>query len=102
MEKLISHSWRGNVRELRNVIRRGVLLTNSNIITSIDIPDEINVSQNESNKESNSISEIKNDIEKELILKAIHDAKGNKMQAAKTLNMNERTLYRKIKKLGIN
>jgi two-component system response regulator HydG len=102
MEKLISHSWRGNVRELRNVIRRGVLLTNGNIITSIDIPDEINVTQNESNKESNSISEIKNDIEKELILKAIQDANGNKMQAAKTLNMNERTLYRKIKKLGIN
>lgn len=37
MEKLISHSWHGNVRELRNVIRRSVLLSKSEIINTIDL-----------------------------------------------------------------
>lgn len=101
MEKLISHSWNGNVRELRNIIRRSVLLSKQEIIDSIEIPDEIRILSQETLK-SNSISEIKDDIERDIILKAIQDANGNKILAAKNLNMNERTFYRKIKNLGIS
>lgn len=101
MDKLISHSWNGNVRELRNIIRRNVLLSKSDIINSIDIPDMINFTAPEIVTDKSSISEIKNDFERDVILKAIRDAKGNKVQAAKALNMNERTFYRKIKNLGI-
>jgi two-component system response regulator AtoC len=102
MEKLVSHSWHGNVRELRNVIRRSVLLSKGEIISTIEIPDEIKFSSQESSSGSTSISDIKNDLEKDLILKAIKDAGGNKTKAAKILDMNERTFYRKIKNLGIN
>lgn len=101
MEKLISHSWHGNVRELRNVIRRSVLLSKGEIINTIDIPDDIKFTSPETISNNTSISEIKSEIEKDIILKAIKDANGNKTQAAKILNMNERTLYRKIKSLGI-
>ncbi|MDQ3019358.1 MAG: sigma-54 dependent transcriptional regulator [Bacteroidota bacterium] len=102
MDKLTSHSWLGNVRELRNVIRRGVLLCKSDIITLLDIPDDIKVTSPSSGSASGTISGISKEIEKEMILKAIQDANGNKTQAAKILNMNERTFYRKIKNLGIS
>jgi DNA-binding NtrC family response regulator len=105
IDKLIAHPWPGNVRELRNVIRRAVLLTHGDIINSIDIPDEIiNTTNNWQDGYSipASISDSTNMLERELIIKALKDTRGNKSQAAKILNMNERTLYRRIKKLGIN
>ncbi len=101
MEKLISHSWNGNVRELRNIIRRSVLLSKAEIIDSIEIPDEIRFLSQETVK-TTSISEMKDEMEKDIILKAIQEANGNKILAAKNLNMNERTFYRKIKNLGIS
>lgn len=101
MEKLMSHSWNGNVRELRNIIRRSVLMSKAEIIDSIDIPDDIRFLAQETAK-TTSISEIKDELEKDIILKAIQDANGSKILAAKNLNMNERTFYRKIKNLGIN
>jgi len=101
MEKLISHTWHGNVRELRNVIRRSVLMSKGEIINSIDIPDVIKFSSQESVSSNPSISSIKDELERDLILKAIKDAGGNKTKAAKILDMNERTFYRKIKSLGI-
>jgi DNA-binding NtrC family response regulator len=102
MEKLISHTWHGNVRELRNVIRRSVLMSKGDIINSIDIPDVIKLTSQESLSSNPSISSIKDELEKDLILKAIKDAGGNKTKAAKILDMNERTFYRKIKSLGIS
>jgi len=101
MEKLVSHSWFGNVRELRNVIRRGVLLNKGDEIKSIDIPDEIKFNNSDVSESKLSYSDAKQDAEKELILDALKEAGDNKTIAAKILNMNERTLYRKLKKLGI-
>ena len=102
MEKLINHTWQGNVRELRNVIRRAVLLSKGETITSIDIPDEINYQTSYSTQAPASISGITKEIEKEMIMKAIQEANGNKSKAAMILNMNERTFYRKLKNLGIS
>ncbi|MFI5144863.1 MAG: sigma-54-dependent transcriptional regulator [Ignavibacteria bacterium] len=104
LEKILCHPWPGNARELRNVIRRAVLLTHGEIITSVDIPDEIiNISyvNSDGNSKPASISDSTSLLEKELIIKALNEAGGNKSKAAKILNMNERTLYRRIKKLGI-
>jgi DNA-binding NtrC family response regulator len=102
MEKLVNHTWQGNVRELRNVIRRAVLLSKSEIITSLDIPDEINNQTTFSAQSPASISGITKEIEREMIIKAIQEANGNKSKAATILNMNERTFYRKLKNLGIS
>jgi DNA-binding NtrC family response regulator len=101
LEKLLSHSWNGNVRELRNIIRRSVLLTKGETIDSLDIPDDILFSNPDFVTYNTSISGMKNEIEKEMILRAIQTSGGNKSLAARNLNMNERTFYRKIKSLGI-
>jgi len=102
MEKLVNHTWQGNVRELRNVIRRAVLLSKGETITSIEIPNDINYQTSSPVQSTASISGITKEIEKDMIIKAIQEANGNKSKAAMILNMNERTFYRKIKNLGIN
>jgi two-component system response regulator HydG len=105
MEKLVNHSWPGNVRELRNVIRRSVLLSLTSVINTIQIPDEIfRTPQAETVSAENDKFSIKHStkaVEKELIIKALNESGGNKSKAAKILNMNERTFYRRLKSLGI-
>lgn len=104
MEKLMNHSWPGNVRELRNVIRRSVLLSLTSVINTIQIPDDImRMPQQESAVENDkfSIKHSTKAVEKELIIKALNESGGNKSKAAKILNMNERTFYRRLKSLGI-
>ncbi|MCY7362060.1 MAG: sigma-54 dependent transcriptional regulator, partial [Ignavibacteria bacterium] len=105
-KKLINHTWFGNVRELRNVIRRAVLLSKDEIITKIDIPDDIKYKNNGPESESEfsvmPVTGFTDELEKELILKAITASGGNNSRAAKSLNIKERTFYRKLKKYGIN
>lgn len=107
MNKILEHRWPGNVRELKNSIRRAVLLTSGNIMERINITDEISYSRTEmkptfADEESTSLEDVTKKAEKDAILKAIDEAGGNKSKAAKMLNMNERTFYRKLKNLGIN
>ncbi|MEO7358560.1 MAG: sigma-54 dependent transcriptional regulator [Ignavibacteria bacterium] len=103
MDKLTNHTWPGNVRELRNVMRRCILLAKGDLVESIDIPDEIrslNIKKPAIPTDS-AISDAMKDVEREMIMKAIQDAEGNKTLAAKILNMNVRTFYRKLKVLDI-
>ncbi len=104
MEQINLHSWPGNVRELRNVIRRAVLLTNGEIIETINISNQITNSAKPDilpEKELSTFESSTKLVEKEIIMKALTESGGNKSKAAKILNMNERTFYRKLKNLGI-
>lgn len=106
MNKILNHKWPGNVRELRNAIRRAVLLTPGNSMERINITDEIENSLqrnvNVTDNENVSFIDITKKAEKDAIIRAIEEANGNKSKAAKLLNINERTFYRKLKSLGIN
>jgi DNA-binding NtrC family response regulator len=107
MNKIISNSWPGNVRELRNAIRRSVLLTSGRVLEQINITDKIGAPKSSylsfGNDEKNvSFEDVTKNAERDAIMKAIDEADGNKSKAAKLLNMNERTFYRKLKNLGIN
>lgn len=99
MKELMDYDWPGNVRELRNVMRRAILMAGNDIITNIQIPKEINYHlENESEGMiTNNLEDSKKNIEKEFIINALKETGGNKSKAAKLLNMNERTFYRKLK-----
>ncbi|MEO8446863.1 MAG: sigma 54-interacting transcriptional regulator, partial [bacterium] len=101
LDQLVNHSWPGNVRELRNVMRRAVLMAKNDKIVSITIPDDISTHIPKHDDLNLSMNNYTKSIEKDLILKAMEDANGNKSKAAKLLNINERTFYRKLKSLGI-
>lgn len=101
--KLTEYSWPGNVRELRNLIRRAVLLSRDNVIKTINFPFE----SNEKNFEhvENTVKSFEHsakNAEREIIVRALEQNGGNKTKTAKMLNMNLRTLYRKINMLKIN
>lgn len=102
---LLSYSWPGNVRELKNVVRRAVLLCQAEYITTDDLDINTNTihitSQSPSAEAPNSLEDATKQVERELILKALEQTGGNKIKAAKLLQMNRKTLYRKLKSLGI-
>lgn len=107
MKALISHSWPGNIRELRNIVRKAVLLTSDELVTEVDLPIEVPVSSVKEGQESisltetSSIEDVTNQVEKELILKALKQTNNNKVKAAEILKINRKTLYRKMKSLGL-
>lgn len=99
MKELMDYDWPGNVRELRNVMRRAILMAGNEVITNIQIPKEINyhLDSDSDGMITNNLEDSKKNIEKEFILNALKETGGNKSKAAKILNMNERTFYRKLK-----
>jgi DNA-binding NtrC family response regulator len=106
MKQIMSYNWPGNVRELRNIIRRAVLMSQGEAVEYVPIPEESIEFKEELNpseilKEKSSLDNYTKKFERDLIMKALQEAGGNKTKAAKILNMNERTFYRKIKNLGL-
>ncbi len=92
-EAFKNYAWPGNLRELKNVIKRSVLLTNSQLIPLEVIPREVLFSAN-TKKETVDFSKESN--EKQLILNALKEADFNKTKAAKLLNITRKTLYNKL------
>ena len=92
--------WPGNLRELRNVIRRCVLFAEGDIIEVEDLP--VYLEQTEKPAESaNKDYALRPGNEKEQIEAALAKARGNKTVAAKLLQVDRKTLYNKMHQLGI-
>ncbi len=87
-----SYNWPGNLRELKNVIKRAVLLSSTPYIPLDVIPRE--VFSGTYVKKPKDFSKANN--EKQLILSALEEASYNKSKAAKLLNITRKTLYNKI------
>lgn len=89
---LNEHCWKGNVRELRNVIERTVIIANNDILSADLLQFDF---YNEILEESSQTLDLA-DIENRYIRKALHQTNGNKTEAAKLLGIGLSTLYRKI------
>lgn len=89
---MMNYSWPGNIRELKNMIERIVVLSASPQIQLSSLPDDIRSSASPSLIGSEKLS----DMERDHITRALRDCKGNKSLAAKKLGISRRTLYRKI------
>lgn len=95
MELLENYHWPGNVRELKQCIESTIVLTDSNIIRSEDLP--IKVKSPESNQALRPIplSGTKKEMERELILKTLEE-EGNRTRTAKRLGISLRTLQTRL------
>lgn len=98
MYRLRSHPWPGNVRELQNRIKRAVLLAEGPLLELADL--EMNKQADDTIPVSApTISPLKDEkAERENIINALAACYGHREQAAKLLNVNPATLYRKMKK----
>ena len=99
LENLKQHRWDGNLRELRNVIRRATLFAENQDITVDNLPVLTNRTQ-KSNDENDMA--LRPGDEKEQILAALRKARGNKTVAAKLLEVDRKTLYNKMHLYGID
>jgi two-component system response regulator PilR (NtrC family) len=116
MQVLMDYDFPGNVRELENIIERGVALESSNII----LPESFALSAHRSEKQSKGggdplfqavsskeelfergLEEVINDLEKRIICFALEKSNHSKMRAAELLGISFRSLRYKVKKYGI-
>lgn len=104
MRMFLGFPWKGNVRELENVIERTVLLTEKEEITPADLPNEI-LGYTTDTKEIPELTEagididaIIGDIEKKYLLKALEKSGGVKKEAAKLLNLSFRSFRHRLSK----
>ncbi|MBI9011189.1 MAG: sigma 54-interacting transcriptional regulator [Clostridiales bacterium] len=104
LEMLCNYHWEGNIRELKNIIERMVILSNNNGLVEISdrfLPDVIrNMAIRMKVGPSYSLTDLLEKTEKEAILEALSQSK-SKADAAKLLKIPRSTLYFKMDKYGI-
>lgn len=100
-EILLMHPWEGNVRELRNVCERLVVLNRKGIISSEDLNLLISAKASATVAKANSLELEVDSFQKENIIKALKKCNNDKNLAAEILGMSRSTLWRKIKKYNI-
>lgn len=96
IEALKQHSWKGNIRELKNVIERSVILTDNTELTIDSLPIELQ-QYNSNNFKQKTLSAFGlASAEKIHIQKVLNYTNGNKTETARLLNIAVTTLYRKL------
>jgi two-component system response regulator HydG len=102
MELLLQYDWPGNLRELKNVIKRMVLLTTGDTADIETLPDEMIIAVHKEPRPLGTDLKAINEInEKALILETLLKVKYNKSKAAKILNIDRKTLYSKMERYEI-
>jgi DNA-binding NtrC family response regulator len=103
LDKLVSYSWPGNIRELQNVIERVFALSQSNEITLADLPSPI-AGFEMRQFDFHELDELPTleEMERSLIGTALRKSQGNKNEAARLLAIDRQRLYRKIEKYGLD
>lgn len=98
LQVLMGYHWYGNARELRNVIERAVVLCESDVITIKDLSEKI---KREDNYQGSRLRDALNYFERKFILERLSQYNWSKDETAKELDIDLATLYRKMKRLGI-
>ena len=99
MRVLMSLPWKGNTRELDNILERAMILGNGEWITPADLPgQEVSTPEQSLEEDLNKALEV---YERSHIEKTLENTSGDKKRAAELLGMSISTLYRKIERLGI-
>src|SRR5579863_6162583 len=96
MARLISYDWPGNVRELENAIERAVALSSGPLLHVADLPSNLQHGVGERAPQNDELLPL-DEMERRAILRALREAGGDKLAAARLLGIGKTTLYRKLK-----
>src|SRR5437899_6483306 len=104
-QKLLDYSWPGNVRELQNAIEYAVVLARQGVIGIKELPAEIQLPPALQQAELGGLPrkgvQTLDDLERQAILQALAESRGNKKKAAELLGIQRPTLYNKMKRYAI-
>src|ERR1700739_4959856 len=104
MDIFMSHTWPGNIRELRNVLERSAIMCEKDLITRACLPDEFGKSATKSPSDLSAlkfpIGTTVDAMERELILQTLQATGNNKTRAAELLGVSLKTLHNKLKEYG--
>jgi len=109
MAALSAYDWPGNVRELRNAVERSLLSCRGDVIASDDLPDKVRGAAGGARARTGGLAQLHGrdldawleDGEREMITAALVACGGVQAQAARRLGISERSLWHRLKKLGI-
>jgi DNA-binding NtrC family response regulator len=109
LQMLMVFSWPGNIRELKNIIESAAVIAENGYIEPAQLPAKI-TGQFNNNSGANEISlpvnlpldERLNEIEKSMIIEALRKTGGVQIRATELLGINQRSLWHRIKKHGID
>jgi two-component system, NtrC family, response regulator AtoC len=108
IQAITGYSWPGNVRELMNTIERAVVLTETGVIEPANLPANLagvmkeHLVHDPNSPGSLSIDKRLDEIEKGLIIEALTRTGGVQVKAAELLGINQRSMWHRIKKYGID
>lgn len=100
LELMKSYRWPGNVRQLRNVIERALIVTRGPLIGVADLPAELRRGGAASGAFEIRLGASLDEVERELIKRTIEYAGGNKSRAAEILGVSLKTLYNRLERYG--
>ena len=102
MRAIINHEWKGEVRELENIIERAVIFCKGDLITLQELPLSFKPKSDSSDfSYSGSLDDSVRKFERDFILRALENNDNNKEKTADALKVGLSTLYRKLKELDI-
>jgi Nif-specific regulatory protein len=102
IDMLTSYHWPGNVRELENVIERAVLLSQDDVLHGHHLPPTLQTAEASNTVMKGSLDETMDRIEKEMIVEALKNCRGNKSKAAQQLGITERVMGLRVDKHSIH
>jgi DNA-binding NtrC family response regulator len=105
MHYLQTYDWPGNIRELENLMERAIVLNKTGILTVKDFPISVASAETEEDiniQVNNDLTEVVDNFEKKIILKALRENNFNKLRTAEKLGIHRSTFMSKLKKYEIN
>jgi transcriptional regulator with PAS, ATPase and Fis domain len=94
--RMMAYDWPGNVRELENAIERAIALGSGPILHAGDLPTNLQYGTGERLPQNDELLPL-DELERRAILRALREAGGDKLAAARMLGIGKTTLYRKLK-----
>lgn len=102
MATFLAYSWPGNIRQLKNVIERMVILTEGDTVPESAIPDALKMTTRQDQVTATvGLASVTEQTERELIIRTLKQVNGNRSEAARMLGIPRSTLYYKMHQLGI-
>jgi len=102
IDMLTSYHWPGNVRELANCIERAVLVSDDEVIHSHHLPPTLQTAEASGTVGTTNLEAALDTLERELLVEALKNARGNRAQAARVLGLTDRIMGLRVQKHGID